>query len=303
MRIASFLASATETACALGLDDQLVAISHECDWPPHVLDRPRVSRPVFDPTGLSSGEIDAAVRKAMVEHGRVYDLDVTVLTGAQPDLLLTQEVCEVCAVPTSLAHRAAAALDRMPKVLSLDAHRLEDILTSIHQVAQAAGVPERAVPVVAQLRARLDAVEQAVAGRPRPRVLALEWLDPAFVPGHWGPEMIALAGGHDLFGRAAVRSRELPWDELAGSDPDVLLVLPCGYDLARATVEADTHRARLITLAPRAIAAGRAWVMDASAYFNRSGPRVVDGVELLGAMLHPEAFPTVDLAGRAARWR
>lgn len=302
MRIASFLASATEMVCALGLADQLVAISHECDWPPEVLDRPRVSRPLFDPTGLSSGEIDAAVRRTLAEHGRVYDLDAAVLQAVDPDLLLTQEVCEVCAVPTSLAHQAAALLARRPAVLSLDAHSLADVLGGLRRVAEATGVPERAAPVMDALAARLAAVREAVAGRPRPRVLVLEWLDPVFVPGHWGPEMIDAAGGEDLFGRSASRSRQLPWDAVATADPDVLLVLPCGYDLNQAWQEADAHRARLEAVAPRAIAAGRAWVMDASAYFNRSGPRVVDGVELLGAMLHPDVFPDTPVVGRAAQW-
>ena len=302
MRIASFLASATEMVCALGLADRLVAISHECDWPPDVLDRPRVSRPLFDPAGLSSGEIDAAVRRTLAAHGRVYDLDAEVLRAVRPDLLLTQEVCEVCAVPTSLAHRAAALLDRMPRVLSLDAHSLAEILGGLAQIAAAAGVPERAGPLMAGLEARLAAVRAAVAGRPHPRVLALEWLDPVFVPGHWGPEMIATAGGDDLFGRSGERSRTLPWEVVADANPDVLLVVPCGYGLDQAHGEAEVHRARLERVAPRAIASGRAWVMDASAYFNRSGPRVVDGVEALGAILHPEALPEASLAGRATRW-
>lgn len=303
MRIASLLASATEIVCALGLEDRLVAISHECDFPPDVLDRPRVSRPRFDPTGLSSGAIDAAVRQAVAEHGGVYVLDDDALRAAAPDLILTQEVCDVCAVPTSLARRAAEILGSRPRVLSLDAHGIDDILRSIRAVGDATGAPARADRLVRALRRRLAAVQAGVAGAQRPRVLALEWLEPAFVPGHWGPEMIALAGGEDLFGRAEERSRSVAWEELEGTDPDVLLIVPCGYDLAAARAEAERHEDRLRTLAPRAIANGRAFVLDASAYFNRSGPRVVDGVELLAAAFHPERFPAMNLTGRLDVWR
>lgn len=302
MRIASLLASATETVCALGLERDLVAISHECDFPPHVLDRPRISRPRFDPAGLGSGEIDAAVRRALAEHGSVYALDEDRLRAAAPDLLLTQDVCEVCAVPTSLAHQAARALGGRATVLSLDAHTVSGILDTVRQVAAAAGVHERGEAVVRELQDRIARVGRRVAERRRPRVLALEWLDPVFVPGHWGPEMIALAGGENLVGSAAGRSRQLAWQEIEGLDPDVLLVLPCGYDLERARREADAHADRLRRVASRAIGDGRAWVVDGSAYVNRSGPRVVDGIEILARLLHPEAMPDVPLDGRAAPW-
>ena len=303
MRIASLLASATETVCLLGLDEALVAISHECDFPPHVLDRPRVSRPRFDPAGLAAGEIDAAVRQALAEHGSVYELDAVALRAAAPDLILTQQVCEVCAVPTSLAHQAARALDGAVTVLSLDAHTVAGILETVVQVGRVAGAEERGMAVAAALRERIARVQERVAGRPRPRVLALEWLDPVFVPGHWGPEMVTLAGGDMLAGSAGERSLQVPWDAIAGLDPDVLLVLPCGYDLEGARAEADRHADRLRSVAGRAVDAGRAWVMDGSAYFNRSGPRVVDGIELLARMLHPAAAPAVPLAGRAEPWR
>ena len=302
MRIASLLASATETVCALGLEDALVAISHECDYPPHVLDRPRVSRPRFDPAGLASGEIDAAVRQALALHGSVYALDEDVLREAAPDLILTQAVCEVCAVPTSLAQRAAQALGGRATVLSLDAHTVDGILSTVEQVGRAAGVEARARDVAGRLRGRIAQVTRRVAGRARPKVLALEWLDPVFVPGHWGPEMITLAGGENLAGAAGKRSQQLAWSAVSGLDPDVLLVLPCGYDLAHARAEADGHEERLRALAPRAVRDGRAWVVDGSAYFNRSGPRVVDGIEILARILHPDAVPEVELAGRAERW-
>jgi iron complex transport system substrate-binding protein len=302
MRIASLLASATEIVCALGLDESLVAISHECDYPPKVLDRPRVSRPRFDPAGLPSGAIDAAVREALAQHGSVYVLDEDVLRDAAPDLILTQDVCEVCAVPTSLAQQAIRALDGDVRVVSLDAHDIDGIFTSVLAVGDAAGARQAAEDLVAGLRHRLLGVGRRVAGRRRPRTLVLEWLDPVFVPGHWGPEMVTHAGGENLAGETGARSRQVSWSDLEDLDPDVVAILPCGYGLAQARVEADTHRDRLAAVAPRALRSHRIWVGDGSAYFNRSGPRVVDGVELLAAMLHPGAFPEIPLAGRIERW-
>lgn len=301
MRIASLLASATEIVCVLGLEDDLVAISHECDHPPEVLDRPRISRPRFDPDGLSGGEIDAVVRESMAMHGNVYILDEPALREVAPDLILTQAVCDVCAVPTSLAHEAARSLDGAT-VLSLDAHTVDGIFSTIIRVGEATGTTARAERVVAGLRARVAAVRDRVAHAVRPSVLALEWLDPVFTPGHWGPEMVESAGGANLLGTVGERSKTVTWDLLEACDPDVLLVMPCGYGLDRSIQEADAHADRIRAVAPRAVETERAFVLDGSSYFNRSGPRVVDGIEILGAVLHPECFPAVDLTGRAARW-
>lgn len=302
MRIASLLASATEIAYGLGLGDHVVAISHECDYPPAALDKPRVSRPRFDPTGLDSSAVDAAVRDAMARHGSVYELNADRLRAVDPDLILTQDVCEVCAVPTSLAEQANAALGGRARVLSLDAHSVEDILESVRTVGRAAGVPERAAAYVQRLEAMIAAVQARVAGAPRPRVLAIEWLDPPFVPGHWTPEMIELAGGASLTGAVGRPSRQVSWDELSRLDPDVLLIMPCGYKLAQTRADAERHAERLAAVAPRALQAGRAFVLNGSDYFNRSGPRVVDGIEILGAVLHAERFGDADLAGKAERW-
>lgn len=302
MRIASLLASATEIACALGLGDRLVGISHECDYPPEALKKPRLSRVRFDPTYLTSGAIDAAVRRAMREHGSVYEVDAERLAGLRPDLILTQAVCEVCAVPTAAAQEAAAALDYAPRVVSLDAHNLAGIFRSILDVGRAAGIEARAEAYVASLRHRIEAVQQRVAGRSQPRVLALEWLDPPFVPGHWVPEMVELAGGKSLFGNPTQRSYEVSWSDLAGSEPDILIVMPCGFGLKASRADAFRHAERLYAVAPKAIESNRAYVVDASSYFNRSGPRVVDGVEILAGLLHNEAFAYLPLTARAARW-
>ena len=301
MRIASFLASGTEIAHALGLGDSIVAISHECDFPADVLDRPRLSRPRFDPTGLDSGAIDRAVRDAMMQHGSVYQVDGALLERLRPDLVLTQAVCEVCAVPTPGVIDEVHSRGLRARVESLDAHTLDDILASIVQVAAAAGVPERGRTLAAALRARIDHVREAVRGAARPRVLAIEWLDPPFMPGHWVPEMIVAAGGENLLGQAGAHSEQAPWAALEGLDPDVLLIMPCGYGIEAATADANRHAAELATVAPRAIEERRAFVVDGSAYMNRSGPRVVEGIELLGGLLHPEriAAPGAD---RAAVW-
>lgn len=301
MRIVSMLSSATEIVYALGLEAGLVGISHECDHPPEALGRPRASRSRFDPAGLESGEIDAAVRRAMAEHGSVYEVDVEMLDELRPDLILTQAVCEVCAVPTGSVDAAVSRLARPPRVLSLDTHTIGEILDSVEAVGAAAGHPERGSAVAGALRGRIRRVEEAVSGRPRPRTLLLEWLDPPFAPGHWVPEMVALAGGENLVGEPGERSREVAWSELQGLDPDVLLIEPCGYDLDGARADAERHRDRLRRLAPRALANGSAWLLHSS-FYSRSGPRVVDGIEALAAALHPGAVPDGLTAGRAERW-
>jgi iron complex transport system substrate-binding protein len=302
VRIVSLLASATEIACVLGLEDSLVGISHECDFPPQVLDRPRVSHTRFDPTVLDSGAIDRAVREAMERDGSVYAIDRDLLTRLRPDLVLTQAICDVCAVPTTDVEEAVRACDLDTQVLPVDAHTIDDILKNVLALGHVAGVPDRARDFIAEARKRLSAVREAVEGEPRPRVLALEWLDPPFAPGHWVPEMIEIGGGDNVLGYPALPSAEVAWGVLTGRDPDVLLIMPCGYGLAAARRDADRSSKHLLKVAPRAIDEGRAFVVDASSYFNRSGPRVVDGVEILGHLLHPERVPSPP-GGRAAPWQ
>jgi iron complex transport system substrate-binding protein len=301
MRIVSMLSSATEILYELGLGDRLVGISHECDYPPEALSLPRTSRSRFDPTGLKSGEIDAAVRRSMEEHGSVYEVDVEALSRLRADLVLTQAVCEVCAVPTGSVIEATSGMTSPPEIASLDAHTLEGIIGSVQQVADAAGQSGRGRRVTEAMRGRLDAVRQRVAGRERPRVLFLEWLDPPFSPGHWVPEMVEIAGGDLLLGVAGERSEQVDWEVLAGLDPDVLLVEPCGYDLAQARQDSDTHRAHLLATAGRATASGRAWLLHSS-FFSRSGPRVIAGVEALAMVLHPGLSRVEPHRDIAERW-
>lgn len=298
MRIVSLLSSATEIVSLLGLEGSLVGISHECDHPPELLDRPRVSRIRFDPSGLDSAGLDAAVRAAMESFGSVYEVDVELLERLHPDLILTQAVCEVCAVPTGSVREAAERLPYRPEVLSLDAHSVREIVDSVRTVGAAAGVPAGGDAQAAALEARLRAVAGVVAGHPRPRVLLLEWLDPPFLPGHWVPEMVEMAGGTCLAGTAGERSRQVAWRELTDLDPDLLLVEPCGYGAEQARADAGRYHERLRAVAPRAAAAGRAWALD-SAMYSRSGPRVVDGIEALAALFHPDLFPDRQLGGIA----
>lgn len=296
------LASGTEIVHALGLSDRIVGISHECDFPPDLMGRPRLSAPRFDPEGMDSGQVDRAVRSAMAEHGSVYRIDGDLLERLRPDLILTQAVCEVCAVPTPGVRAEVERRGLSARVLSLDAHSMEGILQTVEAVAEAAGAPERGARLRADLEARMERVRRALAGRSRPRVLALEWLDPPFSPGHWVPEMVSAAGGECLLGQPGARSREVDWRELAGLEPDVLVVMPCGYDVEAAQRDADAHADRLFDVAGEAVTAGRAWIVNGSAYFNRSGPRFVRGIEILGGLLHPGALPAPEPA-EARPWR
>jgi iron complex transport system substrate-binding protein len=301
MRIVSMLSSATEILYELGLGDHLVGISHECDYPPEAMSLPRVSRSRFEPEGMTSGEIDAAVRRSMEEHGSVYEVDVEALSRLRADLVLTQAVCEVCAVPTGSVIEATSEMGSPPEIASLDAHTIEGIIHSVQQVADAAGRPERGRQVTDSMRSRLSAVRRRVAGRERPRVLFLEWLDPPFSPGHWVPEMVEIAGGDLLLGVAGERSEQHRWEALTGLDPDLLLVEPCGYDLSQAREDAERHSELLRSTAGRAIEAGRAWLLHSS-YFSRSGPRVIAGVEALATVLHPGMAGTHPDGGIAEPW-
>jgi iron complex transport system substrate-binding protein len=300
-RIASFLASGTEIAVALGLQEDVVGISHECDWPPDVLDRPRMSRPRFNPDGMTSGEIDRALRDTMAQYGSAYEVDEKLLAELRPDVVLTQAVCEVCAVPTPGVRDVVQRGGIGASVVSLDAHTVQDILDSIIQVGAATGAEGQAADVVAALGERIDVVRNAVKDAPRPRVLAIEWLDPPFAPGHWVPEMIGIAGGENLLGSVGAHSTQAAWEELHGMDPDVLIIMPCGYDLAATKRDAAAAAQQLRDTAPRAVQEGRAWVVDGSAYFNRSGPRFVTGIEILAGILHPTRHAAPP-EGTAEQW-
>jgi len=259
--------------CALGLEDRLVGISHTCDYPPSITDRPRLSRPRANLEGLSSGEIDSAVRAALRDYGSVYEIDVEAIRALAPDLVLTQGICDVCAVP----ERQVVASIAGSQILSLDAHDLAAIFASIRDVGCATDTVERVEACIADMQRRISAVRAKVANRPRPRVLALEWLDPPYVPGHWVPEMVAVAGGELLAGTARRPSYRMAWADLRALSPDVVLIMPCGLNLDETRLEAHRYNDELQGLG------GQIQLLDASAYFSRSGPRVVNGLEMLAS--------------------
>jgi iron complex transport system substrate-binding protein len=300
MRIASLVPSATETLFTLGLGDQVVAVTHECDWPPEAASLPHLTRTVIPP-GLGPAEIDSLVRETVAAGRPLYELDAERLAELAPDLIVTQAVCEVCAVSYEDVVAVAATLPSRPSVLSLDPLSLDDVLQDLVRVAEAAGDSGVGRHAHEHARARLTAVARSVAGASRPRVLAIEWLDPPFVAGHWVPEMISIAGGLDALGTAGAKSRTADWAELEAADADVVLVMPCGYDVTRSAEEAEAFADRLSALGAKRIVA-----VDASAYFSRPGPRLVAGVELLASVLHPErlsppaAEMCIELAGVGA---
>jgi iron complex transport system substrate-binding protein len=282
MRIASLVPSATEMLFALGLGEGVVGVTHECDYPREAVALPQLTATVLPP-GLSAGEIDAAVKEVIGEGLALYTLDEERLAALEPDLIVTQAVCEVCAVSYDDVVEVAGRLPSRPRVLQQDPSTLGEVLEDVVRLGMAAGIEERARRLRAELESRLGAVRAAVGGEPRKRVLALEWLEPPFLGGHWIPEMIELAGGVDVAGRAGQKSPQVEWEGLRGLDPDVVVSMPCGWYLEESRDQALLHRERLDSLAAR-----RLFAVDAASTFSRPGPRLVDGVELLGHLLHPE---------------
>ncbi|MBI4571093.1 MAG: cobalamin-binding protein [Chloroflexi bacterium] len=300
MRIASLLPSATEIVYALGLGDSLVAVTHECDFPAAARGTPSVTSSLIA-EGLPSALIDRAVRESRRDAHTIYALDAERLVALAPDVVLTQSLCDVCAVPRSAVEEAACAMPRAANVVSLDPHTLDGVFESIADAGAALGVPERAERLVAGLRARIDAVRRVVEGRPRPRVLCCEWLDPLYRGGHWVPQQVRLAGGLDGLGREGEYSALVEWDEVASYGPDVVVLMPCGFDAAGAASRAGELTRRPGWERLPAVRSGRVFAVDGSGYFSRPGPRLVDGIELLARILHPESFGTPAPEGAALR--
>ena len=287
MRIVSLVPAGTEIAWAVGAGDELVAVTHDCDYPPAVRALPRVTRSTIAP-GSDSFAIDTQVRAAVERGASTFHLDAAALAAARPDLLLGQTLCEVCAVTVA---QLPATLDPAPVVVPLDGHSLDGIFADIARVGDALDRTEAATRLVVELRGRIARVKALVAGERRPSVVCLEWLAPLFNAGHWVPEQVALAGGEDLLGTPLVPSIDVRWADLAAADPEFLFLLPCGFDAERAVTEARVLTERREWQELRAVRNGNVHVLDGNAYFSRPGPRVVDGIELLASLLHPGRVP------------
>jgi iron complex transport system substrate-binding protein len=285
VRIVSLVPSATETLFALGVGDEVTAVTHECDHPPAAVELPKVTRDVIGP-GLPPDEIDRAVRE-LTEQGRaIYELDEHALRSLAPDLIVTQALCAVCAVSFDDVRVLAERMDPAPEVIALDPHTLGEMLGDVRTLAQAADAKDAGVDLVQDAAARIDRVRLAVRGAPTVSVAALEWLDPVYVAGHWTPQLIEYAGGIDLLGLPGERSETRSWEEVAAAQPDIVVCMPCGYDAVRALEEAEAYADELAGLGARRVVA-----VDAAAYFSRPGPRLVDGLELMAHILHPELVP------------
>jgi iron complex transport system substrate-binding protein len=295
LRIVSLLPSATEIVCALGLSRQLVGVTHECDYPPEVEGLPHLTRSRISHETMTSLEIDHAVRSQLDGHGSIYELDEERLRELRPGLIITQELCEVCAVSYKTVERAARMFEMGVRVVSLEPNTVADIFENILLIGQLTGSEQRAAEVVYGLRTRLERLETATrsVGR-RPRTLMLEWLEPPFAPGHWVPEQVKVAGGDHAFGRAGAASVTTTAAEIAAYAPEVVVMIPCGYykeDILRQLPDARLPEGWHELPAVRQ---GEVWAVDATSYFSRPGPRVVEGAEILARILHPEIFGAAD---------
>lgn len=294
-RIASLLPSATEIVCLLGLEKNLVGITHECDFPPAVADRPHLTASRISHETMSSREIDHAVRSQLDGHGSIYDLDEKRLSKLDPDLIITQELCEVCAVSYKTVRRAARLYVADARIVSLEPQTIEDIFANIRTVGDLCRAEDEADRAIRGLRRRLDDLRERAAGIPnRPRTLMLEWLEPPFAPGHWVPEQVAAAGGQCLLGTAGEKSRTTTYQEIYESNPEIIVLIPCGYyqdDILRQlpNTEFPAYLREVAAFRNRQI-----WAVDAAAYFSRPGPRVVDGAEILARIFHPDIFGPPD---------
>jgi iron complex transport system substrate-binding protein len=289
MRIASLLASGTELVCALGLGEKLVGRSHECDHPPWVRRLPALSRPTFDVTG-SSRDIDERVRARLRAGEPLYEIDEARLAELEPDVIITQTHCEVCAAsPADLAH-APPALRARRKVVAFTGATLGAVLTEMREVAAVLGVPGEGAALTARLEAQVASVAAASRGLPRPRVCCLEWIDPVFPMSNWGPELVEAAGGTCLLGAVGAHSTSTPWQRVLDADPEVLVVAPCGFTIERTLPEMPLLAALPGWRDLGAVRAGHVYVADGNLYFNRSGPGLFETAEILAEILHPDAF-------------
>jgi len=294
MRIVSLLPSATEIVCGLGLRDSLVGVTHECDYPADVKELPKVTQTLI-PHDASSGEIDTLVRQRLQTERALYSLDREVLADVRPDLIVTQAVCDVCAVAESEVQTVAASLPGEPQVVNLEPSSLADVWECVRRVGIAADCERAAEEFVASLEARVEEVKQrSAAFAHRPSVLLLEWIDPPFSAGHWSPELVWLAGGKEAVGRPGQRSETTSWEQIVAADPEVMVIACCGFDVERTLQDIAILRSYPGWRSLRCVRSGRVYVVDGSAYFSRPGPRLVDSLEILANALHPQLHPLPD---------
>jgi len=300
-RVVSLLPAGTEIAAALGVIDYVVGVSHECDFPGEVNAKPRVTHCPIHDAGLSSREVDEWVRRALHTNGTIYTIDEPLMRELCPDVILTQKLCDVCAVGYGTVARLAETLPGSPMLVNLEPSSLSDIFDDIRRVAKACGVSERAEKVVPQLSRRVETVrERAAKIDSRPKCFLMEWIDPPFCSGHWGPELVEIAGGRDPLGKKHQPSVEIRWEAVLEAQPEVIVLALCGYDADRARRDYE-----LLKKFPKfdslpATQTGRIHIVDASAYFSRPGPRIVDSLEILAGILHPDVFPEF-VASRALK--
>ena len=289
-RVISLLPAATEIVASLGMLDSLVGVSHECDYPEEVNRKPRVTRCEIDESGLPSAEVDRWVHERLRASGTLYTMDEDLVRRLRPDAILTQRLCDVCAVAYGTVARFAGTLPGPPRVVNLEPSSLADILQDIRAVGEALGVPDRAEAVVASLDGRIEGVRQRAAGAPRRRCVLLEWIDPPFCTGHWGPELVEIAGGVEPVGRRGSGAVAIPWEAVVEAAPEVLVIACCGYSVERTLADLPILKSRPGFSALPAAQRGEVYVVDGSAYFSRPGPRIVDSLEILAEILHPEIF-------------
>ena len=291
MKIVSLLPSATEMVCELGLGDQLIGVTHECDYPVWVRSLPKVTQTLI-PVDASSRDIDELVRERLKTERALYTLDLPLLSKLQPDLIVTQTLCDVCAVAESEVNAAVCMLPGRPTVINLEPTRLADIFDCLTQVGHAAGVESQAKVAIDRLQARVAAVANRTEQITNPtRVLLLEWIDPPFSSGHWSPELVRLAGGTEVIGREGQRSRTVHWDEIIAADPEVIVIACCGFDIERTRKDIPILSAYPGVQDLSCVRSGRVYLMDGNAYFSRPGPRLVDSLEILAHALHPTIHP------------
>jgi iron complex transport system substrate-binding protein len=291
-RIVSLLPAATEIAAALGLVDQVVGVSHECDFPKEVTQRPRITKCPIHNAALTSAEVDEWVRQALRENETIYAIDESLLRTLEPDVILTQRLCDVCAVGYGTVAKLAQSLPDPPRVVNLEPTSLADIFDDIRRVADACDVRERADRLIGNLSERVENVrERAARISDRPRCFLMEWLDPPFCSGHWGPELIEIAGGHDPLGRKHQPSVQIEWQQVLDARPEIIVMALCGYDIDRARRDHELLRRFPCFDSLPAAASRKVYVVNASAYFARPGARIVDSLEILAGILHPTEFP------------